>query len=500
MRFWSRWPNTLLARLLLAQAFSALALVLVFAGLFYVERNRTVGRLVAERWAPVLRQAQAAATPGAAAWPKEVLLSTQAPATTVMNAWGGPRVLALRDTLRANGLPVQQVALWLAAGERPLVWVALPGPLGRTRWLGFSDELVEPHLPARALLALGLGCAIVAGVSWGLARRLAHPLEELRQRIEQHQPESPEWHGAAGARAPTPQPSSPPSSPPNSPPAPLGAGPSAHGPIAGATREVAAIANAWQALQERLAQHERERALLLAGVSHDLRSPLARIRMAAELLPEADPTLARRREAIVRNTEVADRLIASFLDHVRSSSLPLNETVDLAELARQLVQDRLAATASSSAGAELALASAAQAPLSLNAPALLLLPQANRLLMERVLSNLLDNAFQHGRPPVALRLRHAPAHSTPNWPSDWPSNWPGGALCIEVQDAGTGIPPAQAPQLLQAFARGDASRHTPGTGLGLAVVAQVVQRLGGTLAFEQLPSGGVVRLLLPLRG
>ncbi len=434
MRFVSLWPNTLLARLLLAQAMSALALALVFAGLFYVERNRTVGRLVAERWAPVLRQALAAGAPGAATWPQGVLRNTQTPATTVMNAWGGPRVLALRDTLRANGLPVQQVALWLAPGERPLVWVALPGPLEHTQWLGFSDELVEPHLPARALLALGLGCAIVAGVSWALARRLARPLEELRQRIEQHQPE------ALNAQTP----------------------------MVGATREMVAIANAWHALQQRLAQHERERALLLAGVSHDLRSPLARIRMAAELLPEADPAVLRRREAILRNTVVADQLIGSFLDQVRSSVLPLDDTVDVAQLARQSVQDRLAL--------------APATPLTLDAPAQLLLPRCNRLLMERVLANLLDNAFKHGRPPVHVQL-----HQQPD-----------GTVCVQVQDAGAGIAPADAAHLLQAFARADASRHTPGTGLGLAVVAQVVQRLGGTLAFEQPPGGGgVVRLLLP---
>ena len=65
--------------------------------------------------------------------------------------------------------------------------------------------------------------------------------------------------------------------------------------------------SAYDELLQRFERHERERALLLAGVSHDLRSPLARIRMAAGLLPE-EPASAHWREAIVRNTQVADRL------------------------------------------------------------------------------------------------------------------------------------------------------------------------------------------------
>ena len=74
-------------------------------------------------------------------------------------------------------------------------------------------------------------------------------------------------------------------------------------------------------------------ALLLAGVSHDLRSPLARIRMAAALLP-GDEASAPWREAIALATlEVADRLIGSFLDQVRAGELPLDQHTDLAAIA-----------------------------------------------------------------------------------------------------------------------------------------------------------------------
>lgn len=470
-RWRPRLPDTLLLRLLLAQAITALAMAAVFAGVLYIDRSRTVGRLIAERWAPELRQMLRTPAPADGHAPTgtvTVLRSPQAPVLTVRGALGGPRLLTLRHVLRERGVAVQEIGLVVEAGQQPVIWMAVPDPArpgAPPLWLGLRDELFEPHLPLRLLVAFALALLIIGAVSLTMARRLARPLEALRRRIEQHRPQ------AVAGTDPRPD----------------------DGPIAGATREVAAIDAAWQASQQRLAQHERERALLLAGISHDLRSPLARIRMAAELLPEAplppemsnagdalpsraeDPiaaTLARvahRREAILRNTEVADRLIGSFLDQVRSLTLALDERVDVAALARQLVQDRLAAGVRQ---------------LSLDAPDTpLWLPQANRLLLERVLANLLDNAFKHGRPPVMLRVQCQPPDH----------------LCIAVEDNGPGIPPEQVPQLLHAFARGDASRGTPGTGLGLSVVAQVVRRLGGELMFEpRSPGGWRVRLVLPL--
>lgn len=446
MRRWRlHLPDTLLLRLLLAQGVTALALALVFAGLLYIDRNRTIGRLIGERWAPVLRHtlaqrtapptsapAAASEVPAGAVWqaPGPVLYGHTPPLVTVHDAQGGPRLLTLRHTLRERGVPVQSIALALAPGRTPVIWVALPDPVaptGPVLWLGFADELVEPHLPLRLLLTFGLALLIVGAVSVTLARRLARPLERLRQRIADHHPEAPS----------VPQP-----------------------PIPGATREVAAIDSAWHTLQARLAQHERERALLLAGISHDLRSPLARIRMAAELLPQvSEPSVSRRRDAILRNTDVADRLIGSFLDQVRSATLALETTVDVAALARQLVHDRPAT------GLPEVHLSVPDTPVWL--------PRAHPLLLERVMANLLDNAFKHGRPPVHLTVSANAA-----------------ALRIEVVDAGPGIPAEQVPHLLQAFARGDSSRHTPGTGLGLSVVVQVVRRLGGTLTFPPRPQGG----------
>ena len=236
--------------------------------------------------------------------------------------------------------------------------------------------------------------------------------------------------------------------------------------VAGATPEVAAIEAAYDELLARFERHERERSLLLAGVSHDLRSPLARIRMAVGLLRD-DAADARWREAIVRNTELADRLIGSFLDHVRAGELPLEAGADLVAAAGAAV-----ASAGVGRGAD---------QLQFEAPDALPLQRGHPLLLERLVANLLDNAFTHGRAPVRVVVRAE-----------------AGQAIVEVSDAGAGIPEAQRETLLQAFARGDAARGTPGTGLGLAIVARVVSRLGGTLAFGRADGRHLVRVRLPL--
>ena len=151
---------------------------------------------------------------------------------------------------------------------------------------------------------------------------------------------------------------------------------------------------------------------------------------------------------------------------MRAGELALDQSADLATLARS-------AAAATGHGAD---------KLAVVAPESLLLQHTHPLLVERLIANLLDNAFKHGRAPVELRIEAR-----------------GALAVVEVGDAGAGVPEQQREQLLQAFARGDAARSTPGTGLGLAIVARVVARMGGTLAFERCDGRHVVRVELPRR-
>jgi len=423
-----RFPDSLFARLLVLQLGVAVVLLGVFGVLIYVERNVAVARLVAERWAPALRHA--AGWPGAAPDPARSLLRRDSsPGTHLVSPFVTPRMAALDDELGRLGVTFDEASLARSA-EGVVLWLKVKSPDGSATWLGLSDRALLPRVPGRFAVALLLTVVFLAAVSWVFTRRLTRPLEALRQRMGTHRPGEP-----------VPMPST------------------------AGTPEVAAIERAYAGLLQRFEQHERERGLLLAGVSHDLRGPLTRIRTAADLLP-ADEASAPWREAIVRNTQAADRLIEGFLDHVRAGELALDQAADLAVLAHR------------------AAAALGQGPeaIAVTSPPALALAQTHPLLLERLLANLLDNAFKHGRPPVELQVREE-----------------GGRAVIEVLDHGPGIPPDRQTVLVQAFARGDTARGSPGTGLGLAIVARVVERMGGTLAF--LPRGArqAVRVELPRR-
>ncbi|MBU0748904.1 MAG: hypothetical protein KKH21_20060 [Gammaproteobacteria bacterium] len=428
-----RRARSLFVRLLLAQVVLTVLLTATLVVLFDVERNRTVAQLIAARWEPTLQLVISGAPPAAIAdsTPDMVHTSAERPSRTLQLASFTLRLAVVREAFVNEGVPVLDVALEpesQSGRSIPVLWLALPGNDGAVRWVGFESQVIETRFRERLVLALLLLSGIAVAASAFVARWLARPLELLRARIV--------------------------------------ADDVSGGPLLHASAEVQAIDEAWRALRQSLDQQERERALLLAGVSHDLRSPLGRIRLAAELLPDGEG-IAPRREAIVRNALQADRLVGSFLDHVRSGELPLNETVDVAAVARGVVAQQQRATTE----------------LSVEAPASLPAPHVNQVLIERALDNLLDNAFIHGQPPVRVTVGTV-----------------GHRVRIEVEDCGPGIAPKDQQTMLQAFARGDASRRHPGLGLGLAVVQRVALRMGGGVAFSRSDDGArtIVRVEWPM--
>jgi len=436
-RRWLRF-DSLFARLLLLQLLLALLLMLVFGALVYMERNKAVARLVGERWAPSLRQAAGWPEPGLSR-ARPLQYSRQAPPPAMRSLLMGPRMAALVEELERQGVPVRSARITRGAGA-PMLWLEVAGPTGQGQWLGFSDRALLPNVSRRLLLALLITGLLCAGLSWVFTRRLMRPLQDLRARMQGFRP------GLPQARTATP--------------------------VAGSTpQELRDIEAAYQSLMQGLAQHEQERALLLAGVSHDLRGPLARIRVAAGLLPESADT-AVWRASIVRNTELADRLIGSFLDHVRAGELPLQHSTDLVGLARQLLAAQPQPEHGPAEQLQLDLPEGQQD---------LLLPDSHPLLLERLMANLLDNARVHGLPPLRLRL-----------------SCEADQACIEVSDGGPGLP-GEVSELLPAFARGDPARSRPGTGLGLAVVSRVVARMQGSLGFDHVDGRHRVTVRLPLR-
>ncbi|MCE9657079.1 MAG: HAMP domain-containing protein [Burkholderiales bacterium] len=228
--------------------------------------------------------------------------------------------------------------------------------------------------------------------------------------------------------------------------------------------EIATVSRSFNELVRSLEAIERERALMLAGVSHDLRTPLTKLRLGVEILAgESDPGIA---ASLHRSVAEMDAVIGQFLDFARvdDSAVP-TESLTMASLARDI------AASFADQGHALEVDAGPGPAVSMRAA-----------LVRRAAVNLVENALRHGRPPVRLATG-----------SDAASVW------FEVTDAGAGIPAAEIEAVKQPFRRTGAARSgAPGAGLGLAIVERVARTHGGSLELAAAePHGLRARLRLP---
>ncbi len=226
-------------------------------------------------------------------------------------------------------------------------------------------------------------------------------------------------------------------------------------------REIAAVSRAFNQMSADLAANERERALVLAGISHDLRTPLARVRIAAEL--SADESL---REGLAADVAQMDGVIQQFLDYARLDEIEVAQSADLKLLVQEIAQQFSAQARS----------------LSLDVQDVPMLP-VRPLLLKRALSNLLDNAVKYGGGEVTIRLRRE-----------------AGRVVLAVEDRGSGIPAAQLDTVKRPFVRLESARsNSTGSGLGLAIVERAARLHDGEFVLSGNPGGGLVaKLVLPL--
>ncbi len=298
---------------------------------------------------------------------------------------------------------------------------------GDEYWVMLQRERVERQFPWQWLGWTAVALALSLVGAWLIVSRINRPLKALAR--------------AAGdigkGRSPAPLPEDGPS-------------------------EIRTLAHSFNQMSRDLARLDADRTLFLAGVSHDLRTPLARLRLSTEM-GASDEAL---KEGMIADIGEMDAIIGQFLDFARTQSEAPLEPTDLAEIARQVVEhQRLLGHA-----IEADIRPAPAQPL--HAPGI-----------KRLVANLIENAISYGEKDVCVATRVED-----------------GKLILEVLDRGPGIPLEEAERLKQPFTRLEAARSGKGgSGLGLAIVDRIARMHDGQ--FELLPRAGgglVARVSLPL--
>jgi two-component system osmolarity sensor histidine kinase EnvZ len=224
--------------------------------------------------------------------------------------------------------------------------------------------------------------------------------------------------------------------------------------------EVRRAATAFNRMQERIHRFLVQRTEMLAGVSHDLRTPLTRLRLALAMLPAR----AEMRDDIAEMTaDVAEmeRMIGAYLAFARGEGTEQAEPVDLSALLEDV------AARARRGGADIALDVPTELMLPLRADA-----------ARRAITNLVDNARRHAR--------HVVLAAAPQGQRD---------VQVTVDDDGPGIPPEQRESVFRPFESG----AIDGTGLGLTIARDIVRAHGGDIVLEESPLGGLrARIRLPV--
>jgi two-component system osmolarity sensor histidine kinase EnvZ len=243
--------------------------------------------------------------------------------------------------------------------------------------------------------------------------------------------------------------------------------------------ELATVAHAFNQMSADLAQLDQDRALILAGISHDLRTPLTRLRMGIEMA--ADDGL---REGMTADVEEMDKTIGQFLDFARSEGGEAPQEVDVAALLAELAMQyrrRGFRIAFSTPVAVTCPQSGIPGTQSASAPTLVTALPVRPQALRRAVSNLVDNA-----------LRYAGSDS----PVDLTLSVAGGEFSIEVRDTGPGIPATDVERMKRPFARLETARtNAAGAGLGLAIVDRIARSHNGCLELLPRQGGGLVARL-----
>ncbi len=291
-------------------------------------------------------------------------------------------------------------------------------------WLVLPRERVTRDFAARWLSWAALAVCLALVVAWLIASRLSRPLKALARSAQ----------AVGRGQTPTPLPED-------------------------GAEELRALAAAFNTMASDLARHEKDRSEVLAGISHDLRTPLTRLRLEAELSVSDEAA----RQGIVADIEQMESVISQFMDYARAESGEAPELTDLAALLAA-IGERQAAVGR---------------PLDVDLDgvgSVRIRPKA----VSRAVINLIDNAWKYGGGAVSLKACTVDDE-----------------IRIEIADRGPGIPESELERLKRPFTRLEVARtDVTGTGLGLAIVERIARLHGGRLELLANPGGGLLARLV----
>jgi two-component system osmolarity sensor histidine kinase EnvZ len=300
---------------------------------------------------------------------------------------------------------------WINPPQDPDVWITIP-------MIGLGEADISPL----TIYLLVIGILSVAG-SWIFVRRLNRPLKALQiSALQVGKGQVPEQLKEEGSS------------------------------------ELIAVTQAFNQMSKGIKRLEDDRALLTAGISHDLRTPLTRIRLATEMLPEDQDWI---KDGIVHDIEDMNEIIDQFINYVRQDQQEKLINGDINDLIEEAVQAR---NIEGHHDIQLRLAPV---------PKIFI----RRVALKRVLDNLIENAFRYGSDNIEITSGY-------NKDSKW--------VFFSIRDFGPGIPEEQFDRLFQPFTQGDIARGSLGSGLGLAIIKRIVDLHSGKVELQNHPDGGLI--------
>ncbi|GIU40259.1 two-component sensor histidine kinase [Shewanella sairae] len=301
----------------------------------------------------------------------------------------------------------EEFEIWIRPPQAPSIWIKVP-----------LTGLNEKNLSPLTLYLMVIGALSVAG-GWWFARQQNRPLRRLQKAA------------IAVSRGDYPKPL----------------------PLSGSS-EIVEVTNTFNQMSHSMKQLEQDRALLMAGISHDLRTPLTRIRLASEMMVEEDQYL---KDGIVHDIEDMDAIINQFISYIRQDQ----EGTRAPSQINTLIQDVIQAESNREGSIDSELSECPVIPMQ-------------DIAIKRVLSNLVENAYRYGNGWVKIS-----------------SQFNGQFVGFSVEDNGPGIEEQQIPKLFQPFTQGDTARGSVGSGLGLAIIKRIVDRHQGKVILTNRSEGGL---------